>query len=77
MKNPYLESHVRVFDKRSRQIRKQILEILIASGRGHIGSAFSLVEILRVLFDDALRYDATKPNWEDRDRLVLSKGTGV
>jgi transketolase len=76
VKNPYSESHFRVFDKRSRQIRKKIIEILVASGRGHIGSALSLVEILRVLFDDILCYNATKPNWKDRDRLILSKGHG-
>jgi transketolase len=36
----------------------------------------SLVEILRVLFDDYLRYRPQEPNWPDRDRFVLSKGHG-
>jgi transketolase len=47
-----------------------------ASRRGHIGAAFSLVEILRVLYDSILKYDAEKPKWPERDRCVLSKGHG-
>ena len=46
------------------------------SRRGHIGSAFSLVEILRVLYDDVLRFDAAEPKWPLRDRCLLSKGQG-
>jgi transketolase len=50
--------------------------MLEAAGRGHLGSAFSLVEILRVLYDDVLRYDPRNPKWTERDRLILSKGQG-
>ena len=49
---------------------------LEAGPRGHVGAAFSLVEILRVLYDDVLRYDARNPRWSGRDRFVLSKGHG-
>jgi transketolase len=49
----------------------------IAGGRrGHVGSALSLVEILRVLYDDVLRYNAKQPQWPGRDRCLLSKGHG-
>jgi transketolase len=50
--------------------------MLAAAGQGHIGPAFSLVEILRVLYDDVMKYDPTNPRWEERDRLILSKGHG-
>jgi transketolase len=50
--------------------------MLEASGRGHVGSAFSLVEILRVLYDSVLRYDPAQPDWQGRDRFILSKGQG-
>lgn len=63
-------------DARSRDLRKTIVEMLRFSRRGHLGSAFSLVEILRVLYDEILRYDATDPHWSQRDRLILSKGQG-
>ncbi len=50
--------------------------MLEKGGRGHVGSAFSLVEILRVLYDEVLRYDPKQPRWPQRDRFVLSKGHG-
>ena len=63
-------------DERSLALRRRIVDCLKASRRGHVGSAFSLVEILRVLYDDILRYDPQRPDWPDRDRLILSKGHG-
>jgi transketolase len=65
-----------VLDKRSRLLRQQIVRMLQAANRGHIGSAFSLVEMLRVLYDDILRYDPANPRWVERDRCILSKGHG-
>ncbi len=53
-----------------------IVKAVCAANRGHLGSAFSLVEILRVLYDDVLRYDPANPRWAGRDRCVLSKGHG-
>ena len=63
-------------DERSKQLRRLALRALAGGGRGHIGSTMSLIEILRVLYDDVLRYRATEPRWPGRDRLVLSKGHG-
>jgi transketolase len=63
-------------DARSVELRKQIVRTLAAGQRGHVGAAFSLVEMLRVLYDDVLRYDPQNPTWAERDRFVLSKGHG-
>jgi transketolase len=63
-------------DSRSKQLRQTIVRILKSSRRGHVGAAFSLVEILRVLYDDILRYDPKNPRLADRDRCILSKGHG-
>jgi transketolase len=63
-------------DARSLALRRTIVHTLEAGQRGHVGAAFSLVEILRVLYDDVLKYDARNPKWADRDRFVLSKGHG-
>ena len=63
-------------DQRSKQLRKTIIKTMQAAGRGHLISAFSLVEILRVLYDDVLMYDVKNPDWEVRDRCILSKGHG-
>ena len=63
-------------DARSRQLRRTIVRTLQAGNRGHVGSAFSLVEILRVLYDDVLRVAPGNPRWPGRDRCILSKGHG-
>lgn len=65
-----------VLDNRSLILRTTIIRMLEYSRRGHLGSAFSLIEILRVLYDDILRYDPKNPEWVDRDRCILSKGQG-
>ena len=41
-----------------------------------MGSALSIVEIMRVLYDDVLSFQPLVPNWPSRDRLILSKGHG-
>lgn len=63
-------------DARSIELRGKILDVLGHSRRGHIGASFSLVEILRVLFDEFLRFDPANPKWPERDRFILSKGHG-
>ena len=63
-------------DPRSLALRRQIVRMLEKGGRGHVGSAFSLVEILRVLYDEVLRFDVKNPRSPQRDRFILSKGHG-
>src|ERR671910_3444827 len=63
-------------DDRSRHLRRLIFRAIENGGRGHIGPALSLVEIIRVLYDDFLRHDPAKPAWRERDRFILSKGHG-
>jgi transketolase len=63
-------------DERSRQLRRLIVRGLAGGGRGHIGSSLSLVEILRVLYDEVLRVRPDEPDWPARDRMILSKGHG-
>jgi transketolase len=63
-------------DARSRGLRRVIVETMRCGGRGHLASALSLVEILRVLYDHVLRVDPAAPADPARDRMILSKGHG-
>jgi transketolase len=63
-------------DQRSILLRRLVVRALEGGARGHIGSSLSLIEIMRVLYDDILRYRADMPDWPDRDRCILSKGHG-
>lgn len=79
MKNCHLCSEdrsPRKFDQRSLGLRKQTVRMMEAGRRGHLCSALSLVEILRVLYDHVLAYDPENPKWSERDRFILSKGHG-
>lgn len=63
------------FEKKANNIRKQVLDMCVKAGTGHVTSSFSCTEILVALYyGGILRYDATNPQWKDRDRFVLSKG---
>ena len=59
------------------RMRKEIFLAAYCGGVGHLASAFSLVEIIYTLYlDGIMKYDATNPQWEERDYFVLSKGHG-
>ncbi|MCX5695188.1 MAG: transketolase [Candidatus Omnitrophica bacterium] len=63
-------------DERSRYLRRLILSGIEGTRKGHIGSALSVVEIIRVLYDDIMKYRPQEPLWPERDRFILSKGHG-
>jgi len=63
-------------DERSKYLRRLVVRTLAGGARGHVGSTLSLVEIMRVLYDDILRYRSDQPDWPERDRMILSKGHG-
>jgi len=63
-------------DARSRYLRTLVVSALEGGGRGHVGSSMSLIEILRVLYDDFLQFRPADPDWSERDRCILSKGHG-
>jgi transketolase len=65
-----------VLDDRSIALRESIIDALVGGRRGHVGSALSLVEILRVLYDEVLALRPGEPQWPLRDRCILSKGHG-
>jgi len=59
---------------KSDELRKQILIMLHKAGSGHPGGSLSIIDILTVLYYHILHIDPKKPEWEDRDRFILSKG---
>ena len=57
-------------------VRKNILEMAVSAGAGssHFGGALSITEIVSTLFAYQMKIDKKNPNWEQRDRFILSKG---
>ncbi len=58
----------------AREGRVQILRMLTHAGSGHPGGSLSVIDLLTTLYFNRMRYDPRRPTWEDRDRLILSKG---
>ncbi len=62
-------------EKKANHIRRQILDMCVKAGTGHVTSSFSCTEILVALYHGGiLRYDVSNPKWDGRDRFILSKG---
>ena len=55
-------------------IRRHGIEMTHLSGGSHIGAVLSAADILAVLYADILRYDPENPEWDGRDRFIMSKG---
>ena len=58
----------------SRDIRLKILNIVYKSGGGHIGGSYSVTDILVTLYHRILKHDPLRPDWDERDFLIFSKG---
>ncbi|GAA1392023.1 transketolase [Luteococcus peritonei] len=58
----------------ARRIRHLLLKELVGIGYGHFGGSLSIVEALAALYGQEMRIRPDDPQWEGRDRLVLSKG---
>ena len=62
------------FDRLADEWRYVITDMICRAGSGHIGGALSLVEIMASLYYRVMKTDPKNPEWDERDRLVLSKG---
>lgn len=70
-----IQDRIPYLRKKSNWVRRQILEMIASAGKGHIGGALSCTDILVTLYYvGILKFDARNPEWEKRDRFILSKG---
>ena len=60
--------------KTAAKIRLDILEEVHAAKSGHPGGSLSIADVMTYLYFEEMNIDPANPKWEDRDRLVLSKG---
>ncbi|MCI8879248.1 MAG: transketolase [Clostridiaceae bacterium] len=56
------------------RIRMETLRTIASIGAGHVGGALSIADVLAVLYGKQLRHDPQRPDWAERDWLVVSKG---
>jgi transketolase len=58
----------------ARRIRRDVIQMIAANGSGHVGGALGVAELMAVLYFEKMRHAPDRPDWEDRDRFLLSNG---
>ncbi|MEX2374875.1 MAG: transketolase [Dehalococcoidia bacterium] len=71
---PTSRPEIAELQRRSKDVRLSILEMVDVAGSGHYGPAFSCVEVLVALYYNSLSVKPDSPDWPERDRFILSKG---
>lgn len=65
------------YQEQAKKIRGYVLTMLYKGQSAHAGSNLSAVDIIAVLYKNILNIDPKNPEWEDRDRFIMSKGHGA
>lgn len=61
-------------EEKANKIRELIISSLLAAGSGHSAGPLGMADIFAAFYFHILNHDPKNPDWEDRDRLVLSNG---
>jgi transketolase len=68
------DEQVRTLEKHAEAIRETIISMLVAAGSGHTAGPLGTADIFSALYFHILAHDPKNPEWEGRDRLILSNG---
>lgn len=65
---------VDILASKAQSIRESIITMLASAGSGHSGGALGMADVFALLYFEMLDYDPHRPQWSERDRLLLSNG---
>jgi transketolase len=68
------DEKVQFLTQKANEIRISIIEMLIEAGSGHTAGPLGMADIFTALYFHVLKHNPKKPDWDERDRLVLSNG---
>ena len=68
------DTEILAIESRARDIRATVIEMLVAAGSGHTAGPLGMADIFAALYFHILKHDPKNPEWQERDRLVLSNG---
>jgi len=71
---PLHEKKVRQLEEMATTLREDVIRELVAAGSGHSAGPLGMADIFTAFYFHILKHNPKKPNWADRDRLVLSNG---
>lgn len=69
-----MNTDIKYIEQKARELRHKIIDTTLYAGGAHIGGAMSCADVMALLYFDVLNIDVENPEWEDRDRFILSKG---
>lgn len=68
------DAQLETYTQQAEKIRESIIEMLVEAGSGHTAGPLGMADIFTLLYFHVLKHDPKNPEWEERDRLVLSNG---
>ncbi len=68
------DDKIKLLENQALKIRRSIIEMLLAAGSGHTAGPLGMADIFTALYFQLLKHNPHDPQWEERDRLVLSNG---
>jgi transketolase len=72
---PHLhEDKIQFLEEMANTIRLDIIDMVVKAGSGHVGGPLGMADVFTALYFHILKHDPKKPDWADRDRVVLSNG---
>jgi transketolase len=71
---PISNDEIKALENKSHELRNLCVDTVVWAGSGHIGGALSAMDIMTILYYKYMNVDPKNPQWEDRDRFILSKG---
>ncbi len=71
---PIYEDNIQLLEERANRIRQDIITTLVEAGSGHSAGPLGMADVFTAMYFHILNHDPQNPQWEGRDRLVLSNG---
>jgi transketolase len=68
------DEKIRELEKKALEIRQDIIKMIRAAGSGHPDGSLGMTDVFVALYFHILHHDPKRPDWEERDRLILSNG---
>ena len=68
------DEKLKELEEKANQIRQSLIEELLEAGSGHTAGPLGMADIFTALYFHVLNHDPKNPEWEERDRLILSNG---
>src|SRR3989344_3602109 len=68
------EQRTEELELKANEARELLIEMLTEAGSGHTAGPLGMADVFTVMYFHVLNHDPAKPDWEERDRLILSNG---